>query len=160
MRFAAIVHSQANGKVEAINKIINSILKKHLEKVGGKSIDKFLLALWAYKATHKSAIGHTPFALTYDSEAVIPMKLEFPSHRVTYYDPKTNKDLLMESLDMVDEKKEEVDMRAAAHQHQVVRYYNIKIQPRTFKVGDLVLKSVFPVPVRMGLKWEGPYSII
>jgi len=88
------------------------------------------------------------------------VELEVPSHRVTYYDPKTNQSLLLESLDKVEEKREEANLRATAHQHRVVRYYNNKVRPRTFKVGDLVLKRVFPTPVRMGAKWEGPYSII
>jgi len=86
--FSAITHPQLNGQVEAVNKIIKSIIKKRLERVGGKWVDELPLALWTYRTTHKTATGHTPFALTYSSEAVIPVELEVPSHQVTYYDPK------------------------------------------------------------------------
>jgi len=86
-RFAAVACSQANGQVEAVNKIIKSIIKKHLEKVGGKWIDELPLALWAYRTTHKSATGYTPFALAYGLEAIIPVELELPSHRANYHDP-------------------------------------------------------------------------
>jgi len=123
-----------------------------LERVGGKWVDELLLALWAYRTTHKTATGHTPFSLACGSEAIIPVEIEVPSHQVIYYNPKTNKNLLLESLDMVKEKQKEADLRAAAHRHRVARYHNIRVQPRTFEVGDLVLKRVFPTPVRMGAK--------
>lgn len=60
-------------------------------------------------------IGHTSFALSYGSEVVIHVELEVPSHYVSYYDPKTSSILLAESLDLLDEKCEEADLRAAAH---------------------------------------------
>jgi len=49
-----------------------------------------------------------------------PVELEVSSHRVTNYDPKTNKDIVMESLDMVNEKQEEAYPRAAAQRQRVV----------------------------------------
>jgi len=118
-RFSAVAHPQANGQVETVNKINKFIIKKRLEKVRGKWVDELPLALWAYRTTHKTATGHTPFALAYGSEAVIPVELEVPSHQVTYYDPKTNQDLILEYLDMVEEKRKEADLRAAAPRHRV-----------------------------------------
>ena len=44
-KFSAVAHPQANGQVEAVNKVIKSILKKRLEKAGGKWVDEFL---WRY----------------------------------------------------------------------------------------------------------------
>lgn len=90
-------------------------------------MDELLIALWAYRTTCKSAIGHTLLALAYGYVAVIPVELEVPFHRVTYYDPTMNSDLHLKSLDFVDEKHEEVDLRAATYRHRVVRYYNTKI---------------------------------
>ena len=89
-------------------------MKKRLEKARGKWVDELPTALWAYRTTYKSTAGHTPFSLAYGTEAIIPVELEIPSHWVTYYDPKINQDLLLESLDFVDEKREEADLRAAA----------------------------------------------
>ena len=104
-RFAIVAHPKANGQVEAVNKIIKSILKKRLEKARGKWVDELQTALWTYRTTHKSVTSHTPFSLAYGTEAVIPVELEVPSHRVTYYNPKTNPNLLLESPDFVDEKR-------------------------------------------------------
>ena len=122
-------------------------------------MDELPTALWAYRTTHKSVTGHTPFSLAFGTEAVIPIELEVPSHRVTYYDPKTNQNLLLESLDFVDEKREEADLRAAFHRLRVARYYNKKVRTRAFEIGDLVLKRVFPTPSNLNPKWEGPYVI-
>ena len=103
--------------------------------------------------------SHTPFSLSYGSETVIPLELEVPSHRVTYYDPMTNRSLLLESLDMVEEKRDEADLRALRHRHQVARYYDRKVRFRTFELGDLVLKRVFPPLAQLGPKSEGLYDI-
>ena len=73
-------------------------------------------------------------------EVVIPVELEVPSHRITYYDPESNQNLLLESLDFIDEKREEASLRAAVYRHRVTKYYNEKVRPRIFDVGDLVLK--------------------
>lgn len=85
-----MAHPQANGQVEAINKIIKSTIKKRLTKAKGNWVDELPLALWAYMTTHKTTTGHTPFTLAYGSEAMIPVELEFPSHRRQNFDQKQN----------------------------------------------------------------------
>lgn len=157
--FVAVAHPKANGQVDAINKIIKSILKKCMEKDRVRWVDELPTALWAFRTTHKTATGHTPFALAYGTEAVIPLELEVPSHWVTYYDPKSNQNLLLESLDFIDEKCEKANLRAAAYRHRAAKYYNEKVRPRIFSVGDLVLKRIFPISSHMNPGWEGPYVI-
>ena len=44
--FAAVGHPKANGQVKAVNKIVKSILKKHLEKARGKWVDELQTTLW------------------------------------------------------------------------------------------------------------------
>ena len=112
------------------------------------------MALWAYRMTHKTATGHTPFSLSYGAEAVIPVEMEVHFHCVTYYDPKTNAILLAESLDLLDERREEADLRATAYRSRVARMYNAKVRPWTFELGDLVLKRIYPVPSHMKPNWD------
>lgn len=104
-------------------------------------IDELPLMLRAYLTTHKSMTDHSPFALAYGSEAMISIELEVPSHRVTHYDPRTNEQLLLKSLDMIDEKQTEAKLRAATYRHQVTRYYNTKVRGRTFEIDDLILNE-------------------
>lgn len=93
--------------VEDVNNIIKSILKKRLEKTKSKWVNELPLALWAYRATHKSVTDHSPITLAYGSKAMVLIELEVHFHQVTRYNPQTNEQLLLEPLDMIDEKHDE-----------------------------------------------------
>lgn len=127
-RFVAVTHLQEIGQVEAVNMIIKSILKKRLEKANGKWVDEFPLLLWAFPTTHKSATDNSQFAAAYGSEAMISIKLELPSHRVTHYNLRTNEQLIVESLGRSAMKL------TAAHQHQVGWSYNAKTRNQTYEI--------------------------
>lgn len=103
--------------------------------------------------------GYTPFTLAYGSEAMIPIELEVSSYRKIHYDSKKSEKLMSDLFDMIDEKRDEVDLRAVAHRKQVAQHYNTKIKNRTFKIDDLVLKRIFSGVVNMDPIWEGPYAI-
>ena len=64
-------YPQANGQVEAINKVLKTMLQRI---VGEQKINWHLnlySTLWAYQTTVKNAIGFTPFHLVYGLEAVL-----------------------------------------------------------------------------------------
>ena len=105
--------------MEAVNKIIKSTIKKQLERAKGGWVDKLPLALWAYRTTHKTATGHTPFSLAYGSEAMIPVETEVPSHRRIHFNQAENEKLQLEALDLLDEKRDEANLRVAAHQQRI-----------------------------------------
>jgi hypothetical protein len=47
----------------------------------------------------------------------------------------------------------------------MARYFDRKVKPRSFKIGDLVLRKVTPAtkdPVegKLASNWEGPYKVI
>ena len=66
-----------------------------------------------------------------------------PSFRVQYFQPKQNLEQLNLSLDLVEEKMEQTQLRAAAHKQIEARYFNSNVKPRSFRVGDLVLRKIF-----------------
>ena len=69
----------------------------------------------------------------------------------------------MAKLDLVEENREQALIHTTAHNQLVTKYYNKRFQPRTFKVGDLVLKKVMiqkPELGSFGPKWEGQFSVI
>ena len=71
---------------------------------------------------------------------------------------------MTESLDSIDEIREKAQLRVAAYQQKVARYFNSKVKERKFNVGDLVLRRVFlntrdPTAGVLGPNWEGPYQI-
>lgn len=64
-------------------------------------------------------IKHSPFALEYRFEAMIPMEVEIPSYGCKNYDPKVNGELLNASLYLVDERQDEAQLHISAHQSMV-----------------------------------------
>ncbi|KAJ4713136.1 Retrovirus-related Pol polyprotein from transposon 17.6 [Melia azedarach] len=137
-RYTTPAHPQSNGQVEAVNK--------------------------AYRTTFKTATRETPYALSFGTEAVIPAEVGMPTFRVLHFDEVSNMAQLDAALDLLDEKRDQAQVRVAAYQRRVSKYYNAKVKPRSFKEGDLVLRKVI-----YGLKeggstkfaetWEGLFHV-
>ena len=51
-------------------------------------------------------MGETPFAMTYRAKVVIPLEANVPTLRTSSFTPSSNDDLLGESLDLVEERRE------------------------------------------------------
>ncbi|XP_074353059.1 uncharacterized protein LOC141692229 [Apium graveolens] len=67
-------------------------------------------------------------------------------------------------LDLLEEKRENSQLRLAAYQQRAARYYNKKLKGQLLKVGNLVLRKVMPNTKNpqhgvFGANWEGPYRI-
>ncbi|XP_058767284.1 uncharacterized protein LOC131640951 [Vicia villosa] len=68
-------YAQANGQVEAANKVIIGLIKKHVVKKPKnwhKTLDQ---ALWACRTSPKEATNITPFQLTFGHDAVLPVEI-------------------------------------------------------------------------------------
>ena len=68
------------------------------------------------------------------------------------------------NLDLLDEKREQVQWCTENYQRKTARYYNQKVKPRSYMPGDLVLKKLLlarknPAHGNLGPNWEGPYII-
>ncbi|XP_074322939.1 uncharacterized protein LOC141659905 [Apium graveolens] len=106
---------------------------------------------------------HT-FSLVYGCEAMVPVEVGAGSFRRDNYDSEANKLNHQLYLDMIEETREDVQIRITAYQQRTARHYNSKVRARTFKVGDLVLRRVMPNTKVVshgvfGANWEGPYKI-
>ncbi|GKV13754.1 hypothetical protein SLEP1_g24737 [Rubroshorea leprosula] len=108
--------------------------------------------------------GETPYHLAFDTEAVIPVEIGVPSFRVTHFDEGRNGQLLRENLDLLAKVREEARLRTLVYKQKLANFYNKRVRPRTFKVGDLVLRKagLIGFETRFGKiapNWEGPYTV-
>ena len=98
--------------------------------------------LWAYRTTHKTSTGETPFALAFGHEAVIPAEIGVGTHRTEYFNEEQNDEQICMNLDLLEEKREGTSHKVAQCQQRIMRYYNKNIRVKQFRVGDWVLRKV------------------
>ena len=109
-------HSQANGQVEAINKIIKQILKTKLEARKGAWADELQMVLWAYRMTTQTTIGEILFSIVYGSETMIPVENVVISQRRATFNLDDNNQLLTTNLNLLDEVRELARTEVAIYQ--------------------------------------------
>ncbi|GKV15225.1 hypothetical protein SLEP1_g26025 [Rubroshorea leprosula] len=141
LQFTLVYHPESNGMVESVNKCILESLKPRLEQHKAKWADELNNVLWAYRITSRTATGETPYHLAFGTEAVIPIEIGVPSFRVIHFDEGRNGQLLRENLDLLDDVREEARLRTLVYKQKIANFYNKRVRPRTFKVGDLVLRK-------------------
>ncbi|XP_038895763.1 protein NYNRIN-like [Benincasa hispida] len=79
---SSIYNAAVNGLAEAFNKTLCNLLKKIVSKSKRDWQEKNSEALWAYRTTHCTPIGVTPYSLVYGVEVVLPFESEIPSLRM------------------------------------------------------------------------------
>ncbi|XP_020702897.1 uncharacterized protein LOC110114377 [Dendrobium catenatum] len=135
-----------------------------LDKAGGQWAEELPNVLWAYRTTVRTPTGETPYNLCFGTEAVIPVDIGVPSHRVQTFDFNTNDEKLRYNLDLLPEAREEAMLKVAAYHQRVARHYNRRIKPRCISIGDLVLRSIEAAGKglernKLSPLWEGPYLV-
>ena len=141
-RSSTPAYPQRNGQVEASNKVTVNGLKKRLDDAKGRWVEELPHVLWAYQTTSRWSTGETPFAMTYRAEAVIPLEANFPTLRTNSFTPSGNDELLGESLDLIEERRERAMIHLAYYHQKLKQGYDASVKLRPLAPGDLVLRKV------------------
>ena len=99
--------------------------------------------------------------MVYGAEAVLPSDIIHDSPRVAAYVEEENELTRQDSLDMLEEVREQALERSAIYQQDLRRYHSRRVKTRSFQEGDLVLRLVQSQAGmhKLSPPWEGP-SII
>ena len=102
--------------------------------------------------------------MTYRAEAVIPLEANFPTLRTNSFTPSGNDELLGESLNLIEERRERATIHLAYYHQKLKRGYDTNVKLRPLAPGDLVLKKVVgdakdPSWGKLEPNWEGPFRI-
>ena len=120
--------------------------------------------LWTYRTTPSRSTGETPFSMTYGVDAVIPLETGFPTLRINTFTPSSNDGLLEESLDLIEERRENAIVQLAYYQHKLKQEYDSNVKLRLLAPKDWVLRKVLgtaknPTCGKLGPNWKGSYRI-
>ncbi|XP_016167909.1 uncharacterized protein LOC107610364 [Arachis ipaensis] len=84
-------YAQANGQIEAANKILINLIKKQIGRKPQTWHETLSQVLWAYRNSPRSATCTSPYKLVYGHNAVLPLEINLNTLRIMKQD-----DLLIE----------------------------------------------------------------
>nr|XP_025682208.1 uncharacterized protein LOC112783462 [Arachis hypogaea] len=159
--FSSVEHPQSNGQAEAANKVLLQALRKKLDDAKGLWAELVPEILWGYNTSTHSATKETPFRLVYGSEAMIPIEISQSSLRTQAEDYDHAR---RAELDLLEEVRAVAAVRHKALQQRIGQRHNKRVKPRSFHVGDLVLRKTEaarrpPTHGKLAATWEGPYRV-
>jgi hypothetical protein len=102
-----------------------------------------------------AATQETPFFLVHGAEAVLPVEVTHEAPRVTTYDETTSTEALQDDVDALDEARDKTLERATQYQQSL----RSRVRPRSFVVGDLVLRLRQDSHDKLESPWVGPYIV-
>jgi len=159
-----VEYLQTNGHAESANKVILTKLKKRLGSAKGRWTEEIVEVLWAYRCTPHSATGETPYNLTYDTDAMLPIEVGEPTIWWELDNLKMNDECLKIELDLLQELRDMAKIWEEACKQRASRRYNSKTKPRAFQECDLVWRMrgearKASIKGKFSSNWNGPFKI-
>ena len=141
-KYSTPAYPQENWQAKAVNKVVVNGLKKRLDDTKGKWVEELPHVLWMYRTTPRRSTRKTPFSMTYEAKAVIPLEIGFPTLRTSTLISDGNDELLEKGLDLIEEQRENVMVQLAYYQHKLKQGYDTNVKLRPLAPEDLVLRKV------------------
>ncbi|XP_016165249.1 uncharacterized protein LOC107607864 [Arachis ipaensis] len=159
--FSSVEHPQSNGLAEAANKVLLQALRKKVDDAKGLWAELISEILWGYNTTVHSTTKETPFRLVYGSEAILPIEVSHGSFRTEAVE---HEQARQSELDLIEEVRSMAAVRHQALQQRIGRRHDRRVQPRSFNIGDLVLRKTEEARRpsshgKLSAAWDGPYRI-
>jgi hypothetical protein len=130
-----------------------------LEKAKHAWVDELPSVLWSLRTTPNAATQETPFSLVHGAEAVLPVEITHEAPRIAAYDKMTSTEALQDDIDALNEARDVALARATQYQQSLRNYHSSRVHPRSFMVGDLVLRLKQDGYGKLESPWVGPYIV-
>jgi hypothetical protein len=158
-------YPQANGQVEAINKVLTTMLRWMVGIHKSNWHTMLFSALWDYQTSIKSSTRFTPFQLVYGIEAILSIECEIPSLKpVVELLPNTSdEEECLLYLMQLKETRCDIALVIETQKKHVKVQYDKHVKTRVFFEGDLVLLYEQDRDLLGAGKfepmWQGPYIV-
>jgi hypothetical protein len=106
-----------------------------------------------------AATQETPFFLVHGVEAVLLVEITHEAPRIAAYDETTSTEALQDDIDALDEARDASLARATQYQQSLQNYHSSRVCPRSFVVGDLVLRLKQDDHGKLESPWVGLTSL-
>ncbi|GJW59824.1 reverse transcriptase domain-containing protein [Tanacetum coccineum] len=137
-----VSHPHANGLVERANMSLIEGIKTRVGRERKGWVDKLPNVLWAHQTYLKTSNGETSYNLTFRSEAVILTEIGMPTHRTVVIKGRNeNEEEMRMNLDLLQEQREATTIHEARYKRKMEHYYNKRVRPTSFRVGEYVYRK-------------------
>ena len=89
----------------------------------------------------------------------MPYDLKFDAPRVVAYDEEDSDGALEDNIDTLDEARDVALARTTTYQQSLRNYHSRRLRPRSFTVGDLVLRLKQKKVHKLASPWKGPFAV-
>jgi hypothetical protein len=124
-------YAQANGQVEASNKIMIKIIQKKIDQNPRRWHSVLNKALWAYRMDPHGATQTSPYEFVYGHHAILPWEMQSESRRVVLQKDLSSKDynnLMMDELEDLHMIRLRALENIEKNKMRVAKYYNQKVK--------------------------------
>ena len=90
---------------------------------------------------------------------MLPVEVTHDAPRVIEYEEVASTKALEDDVDVLDEARDVALARAMAYQQNMRNYHSRRLRPRSFEVGDLVLRLKQEKHRKLESPWLGPYIV-
>ena len=102
--------------------------------------------------------------MTYGAKAAIPLETNFPTMKTNSFTPSGKDELLGESLDLIEERREKAMIQLTYYHQKLKQGYDANMKLRPLAPWDLVLRKIVgaaknPSWGKLRPNWEGPFWI-
>jgi hypothetical protein len=130
-----------------------------LEKSKHAWVDELPSVLWSLRTTPNVATQEIPFFLVHGAEAVLLVEITHEAPRIVAFDETTSNEALQGDVDALNEARDVALARATQYQQSLRNYHSTQVRPRSFVVGDLMLRLKQDGHGKLELTWLGSYIV-